>query len=229
MALVTIVAQKKAGKGKTPSAAQVTAAEAVVHKKLAASGTTVKGGEPTLTMGCIKGRLLGNQMAGTSDDSGSFWDSVKSIALKASPILKSAIPGAAAAVPVAMLTARATAKSAAAKEAKATAQKTIAEDKAKNPPPSPSPTEEEQPVNEGTVQQAGMRGDDSLTVPHNVYRAEICRRAKILCKGGTPTAECMAKAQASVHADMKKTGVKVSIPGAAPGRVTAGPSSSMMR
>jgi hypothetical protein len=71
-------------------------------------------------------------------------------------------------------------------------------------------------------------GDDSKTVPHTVYRAEICRRAKLLCNGGTPTSACMAKAQASVHAEMRKAGVKVSIPGAKPGRATAGPSSSMM-
>lgn len=204
MALVTIVAQRKAGRGKVPTAGQVTTAEAVVRKLLAKQGSSVEGGEPTETMGHIKGRLLGNQMAGEGKAvSGAFWDHVKSVAKTTAPIM---LPAAAIAFPVAALTARAVAKGA----NQGQSQK---QDKSDKP-------EKEEP--------ADTSGNDSKTVPHKVYRAEICRRAKVLCKGGTPTAECMAKAQASVHSEMKKSGVKVSIPGAAPGRVTAGPASSSM-
>lgn len=432
MALATILAQRIAGRGKTPTANQVNTAQTIIRKKLAAVHSSVAGGEPVETMNAIKGRLLGNQMAGSGpSDSGAFWDRVKSIAKSSLP---SVLPAAAVAFPVAALTAAAVTKSQQHSARKGTPAAAPAPAEA----PAPAAAPAEGSSNESSVQKvsgydssedlktnqqqqliriirkaesgdktsrtavltpgfadeisnvfgpdmasmfkrallgdqaaragfkqqalaiekkprkktkeettsttgwfgssnngftahpgdeggtfkmshkgakngsesfklpsgwsvdeadhsnvkgdgvmgflgfgsktvvpydyekgyvilrhqgkknskplvipsgwsfkasdntnttvngpapkakAAMSGDNTKTVPHDVYRAEICRRAKLLCKGGKPTAECMAKAQASVHNEMRKSGVKVSIPGAAPGRVTAGPSSSMM-
>jgi hypothetical protein len=195
-----------------PTAGELNEAEAQLRKMLSNRRTSVMGGEPIETMHEIKGKLLANQKAKTS--SGAFWDHVKSVLSTAAPILKSAAPGALVAAPVAALTANAVAKQAgrkAGQQAAAAAPPAAA-------PGAPVTEQAEGSTSKPDVQHvSGMAG---TAVPNDVYRAEIYRRACLMCNGKKPNAACIAKAQASVHADMKKAGVKVALPGAAPGRVT---------
>jgi len=77
----------------------------------------------------------------------------------------------------------------------------------------------------GRVGRGGFVGQGNgtsiLSIPNELYRAAIVQRAKKLCgEGKEPNAKCFAEATKSVDADLKKGGVKVTNPGAAPGRVT---------
>jgi hypothetical protein len=196
-----------------PTASEVAEAETRLRGALTKSSTSVMGGEPIETMQEIKGKLLANQKAKTS--SGAFWDHVKSVLSSSAPILKSAIPGALVAAPVAALTASAVAKQAGRKAGQQAAE-------AAKPAAAPgAPTVEPTPGQEAKPDVQHVSGEEApAVVPNDVYRAEIYRRACLLCPGKQPTAACIAKAQASVHAEMKKAGVRVALPGAAPGRVT---------
>jgi len=58
------------------------------------------------------------------------------------------------------------------------------------------------------------------TIPNMVYRAAVMAQAKQFAKGGTPRTPHFAAAQKLVNLSMRKRGLKIAIPGAAPGRRT---------
>ncbi len=58
------------------------------------------------------------------------------------------------------------------------------------------------------------------SVPPDVYRAAVLRNARRLARGKTPETKHIFMSQRTIDRAMGMRGVKLQIPGAAPGRVT---------
>jgi hypothetical protein len=61
---------------------------------------------------------------------------------------------------------------------------------------------------------------DGGYIPNTVYRAAIIAQAKQLARGGVPSTPHFAAAQGIVNRSMARRGLRIAIPGAAPGRRT---------
>lgn len=175
--------------------------------------------------------------------SGWSWGGVKSAAMKAAPVaLPILIPGA---VATPFIIEAIKAKKKRDEKAKLLLEKKRVEEQ-KEAPDAVSPDENAQEVlgdsdlreilKQGGRSEAGAMHRTSSpyyfpansisvggVMPNPVYRAAILQRALKISRGRKPEAREMFMAQKTVDRDLGRRGVRITIPGARPGRVTRGP------
>lgn len=240
MLLVTAMAQNLAGRGRTPSPAQLALAQKMTKVDLQHRKVSVVGGSAS-----VDGIFARASMAGWSWEK--FKRTASAVAPYALPVL---IPG--AVVTPLILRAMAVKKARDAEAVRATklatedwARRNVTKGRQREGVPAEGRQREAVPVDSadeqslevlgtdereiamqggaaelGAMRRMGCCGMSGGSIPQPSYRAGIWQRAAKLAGGKTPGPREIFMAQRSVDRDLGRRGIAISIPGARPGRRT---------